>query len=495
MEYVNIKHRLSNEYLLNENNKSNIQVEIDLDANNPDILSKGLHYCVLLDASGSMYYAITDTRLEKAEHTKTINIENGYGSAVIADTTIHIAIRSLNTIINMLDANDRLTVITYNEEARVLFEGYTIEQKNEMIEKIKEIPNIYRNEVNKYTNMSKALKLGRETLNKYSNDNKKMIFITDGRPSFNIIKNGMPIDTREATLREIINLVTEKIAIDFIGLACIKYTNPKNIESLNKSEQLDFAFLELLSSKANGNISLVKNEGEFNYELRQIIQKSKSSYISNIELLIKFNELVSVREYYMSEPQMKYYGNLNFNINRIACINLNEIDLEKSYKFILDLDVFKDSINGEHDLNMMAIKARYKLNNKLMETKVSHVGIKIGDDIQQSRRINGAVESNYKLATIKKYESRYLEAYKREDTQEVISNISAIIDIYNSQGYYEEEEKQKVLLHSFIKSNNISQSDINKSRHTSTTIKSGNRPIRINEYIPIRRGIRAIKNR
>lgn len=482
MEGIKINHRLSKDYLLNDSKDSNIKVEITLDVNHEATSSKPMHYCVLLDASGSMYYAIRDEEIKTVEGRGSVNIESVSSSAVVADSTIYLATRALNNIINRLGANDTLTLITYNEEARVIFERYSKENKVEMIEKINSIPELYREEINKYTNMSNSLKLGNEILSKYPNDNKKIIFITDGRPSFNINKNGRPVDTKNNALRESMMIAKNQIAMDCIGLDCIKYTNPKNIENLNRTEQLDFTFLEELSSTSNGNVYLVKSEAECNYELEQVMQKSKDSCVPSAELFLQFSEEVSVKEYYMIEPQIKYYGKLKLDGRRIGFINLNEIDSKKSYKFLFDLDVSKENIKNDTNLNIMALKTKYALNNngniQQLETQADVVEIKIGSDIVESQKFNGRIENDYELATIKKYERNYQEAYAKNDTDGVISNIKKIIDIYESQGYGEEANISRDLLNKFKQWGKISQSDINKSGHASTTMKKGQRTVR-----------------
>lgn len=469
MQGIVVNSKLGKDYILNNSKNNKLKLEVDIQSNsNVDESQKGVHFCFILDVSGSMFWAI-ENNTDMNDSCKEINIE-GTGayevSAETCDGTIDIALRSLRKAIDKLTNNDRITLIKYNEEASIVFERCSKEDMPFIEAQLNNILRIQESELEKCTNISKSLDLANEVLSKYNNDNKKIVFITDGRPSFNKAKNGKPIDTMNNCISSTMNITNSGIAIDYFGLECVKY----EIE-----EELDFTFLEELSKQSNGNIYLVKDEESCDIYLSTTIDMSKKSNILKARLKMQFSEGVVPGDIYMTQPQHRYIGEIKPNKNRVFGLDLYEIGNSKSYSFVFEMNV--DSTNVSEDkMDLIKLVTNYTVENdgNIVEykTPVEKIDILVGSDVEKAKIEKGTVADSYEKATIKKYQDKYLKAYKNKDQNAVITNIERIIDICEEQGEIELAKLNRGLLDKYRREGLISQSDINKQSSSSTTMKS-----------------------
>lgn len=472
MQGIVVNSKLDKDYILNDSINNKLKIEVDIESNsNIDESKKGVHFCFVLDVSGSMFVAIEKSNLDTNNDSKVFNIEGMTAYEVSAESnpaTIDIAIRSLRKSIDKLTNNDKITLIKYNEEASVVFERCSKEDMPFIEAQLDSILNIQYSEINdKYTNISKSLDLANEVLSKYNNDNKKIIFITDGRPSFNKARNGKPIDKKSDCRTSVMDIADSRIAIDYFGLECVKYEIDE--------EELEFTFLEELSKQSNGNIYLVKDEESFDIYLSTTINMSKKSNISKARLKMQFSKGVVPGDIYMTQPQHRYIGEIKPNKNRVFVLDLYEIGNIKSYSFVFEMNVNSTNvIEDRMDLIKLVTNYTIEKDGDTVEykTPVEKVDIGVGSDIEKAKFEKGTVVANYEKATIKKYQDQYIQAYKNKDRSEVITNIERIIDICEDQGEIELAKLNKGLLDKYIKEGLISQSDINKQSSSSTTMKS-----------------------
>lgn len=472
MESLIVKSRLDKEYVLNNGKSKNVVVQVNLEASKDLVAStnRGTHFCIVLDVSGSMYWAIDKIENLKNENKKII--ENKAAIAVSAEEfpgTIDIALNSIKKLFNKLGPKDKVSLITYNEDAKIIFERCSITDKAFMISQLNKVDEQPDNELAKFTNISTSLHLANEVLSKYEQDNRKIIFLTDGRPSFNEVRNGKPVDTIEECIAASNSISNSSIAIDYIGLECTKF-------KLKDSEELDFAFLEELSKKSNGSVYLVKDEESCDVNFSTIINNSKKASIPRAKLKLQLNSDIDFGDYYMVQPQNKYCGKLIPNKNRIVTIDLNEISKDKTYSFLCSLNINTDKYTNVDNIELMKVKADYTVDvndtQEIRKTPVKKVLLSIGNDKEKAMHINGSVKDSYEIATIKKYEREYQYAYKNKQRAGVIYNIEKIIDIYEEQGEKELADINRKLLLKYKQEGLITQEDINKQSNLSTTVKT-----------------------
>lgn len=469
MDKMILKPKLDREYLLNDSKRKSFRLQVGLETGEGIIANqkKGVHFCILLDISGSMYFAIENTACLSQ---KIVYIEGKPAYETTGEGTIDLAVKALKEMIEDLDDNDKVTLITYHEEATVAFEGITKHDKDKINDIFTAIQYPKGQDyTKKFTNISNALKLGCEVLEKAIDTHKKMIFITDGRPTFNAPNGKNPIDSKEKAILSSKEIALAHLPIDYIGLECMK--NKKSI-----GEELDFEFLEDLSRVTNGNVYLTKDEDSLRLNLLSIVKNSKTGAIKNTHLILKYSNEVIMKDYFMVLPQNKYYGKVKSGSDRTFSILLNEFSEHQSYKFIFDLDIeLRDEIVA-NTLDMGVVKVRYEeeVNGVITthETQQQVITLKVGNDAVEARKVDGEIIDAYQVATIKKYEKLYQDAYRAGNRDDVVINMQKIIDIYEDYGYTDEAEFSRGLMNQYKMEGKLSQSDINKSGITSTTIKT-----------------------
>ncbi len=467
MDFIKIKTRLDKNYILNNCGLKRIKAEIELEVNEDMRVrgNAGVHYCVLLDVSGSMY-AIDEKEKSKArrQSKKLTKIEGQYNAMAVTGVlaVVDKTITCIEKAVDRLGENDKISLIAYHEEARVIFQGLTKKDKAQIHEKLNALSE--ENNKDKATNISSSFKLANELMSKYPRENRKIIFLTDGRPSFHKLKNNQPIDTKEEAIKQNECIAKANIPMDYIGIELCKL----------KDEELDFAFLEELSKVANGNVHLADNEETIEIKMANVIEGSRESCITNAKLKIQFSKLVNVGEYYMVEPQQKYYPKMKLNEKRMCTIDLHELTKRKNYKFIFDIGIPVDEEIGEGTINMLKTAIHYKLNaedDNIYKTPATILSVGIGSNAVEARKVDGDVIDAFTLASVKKFDDLYRKAYAKGDRECVISSLQNIIDIYHDQGYVEEERLNINLLNKYKEEGKITQSDINRSGASSSTVK------------------------
>lgn len=448
---------ISNIRVINENDNIILSINLDTTIDSVKSLSnEPIHYSFLIDISSHNI----DSNIKKEKIKIILN-------SFIEDT------------VPLFKEDDLISVLVYNQEMYNLFHGVTKKDKNYMIERT----NLLLEKVNfddKYNNIAFALESVRNKVLLPKNYNKKkLILITDTKPTFGKNEFGKYLCTEEDVLNEAKEIAEQNIAMDCI---CIG--------SVNNMENGDYDFAYKLVQPTNGRAYTIDHPELIKIHLSDSIKDSHNSSRYNGKLTLLFNKGVSVSDYFSVAPENKYFGNMkieepNEDIGYNHCvIELPELKDDTIYNYMMKVNVptiitdeEKSNPNYKGFKTRPIIKLELKYDaiedGKLKTFNIDQlITVNVTEDIILSQQgIIGDINRNFKLATIKKLEREFIRANREGDMKTLYDTGNAMYKNYQELGRYDEANLVKGFFGRAIKGESLNSNDINLMVKTSTTAR------------------------
>ena len=443
---------MNKSYLLNNGKENHIKLRLSIHAseemrrtiNTADKKHLGTDLCIVLDSSFSMGETIS------GDYTETGKIVEKDGSRykVIekshnAMTKLDVATSAIKSLIPTLRGNDTITLITYNDNPKVIFAGKNKTQKDEII-------NLIDNNIESKgnTNISAAIREARMLLDKCEDTRtKKIIFITDGYPEG---------DTEQNCIIEGELLADYKISIDCLGIG----------------DDFNFSLMEKIVRPTKGRTDIINDLSDAERIFSTLFKNSQEVIATNAELKLSFSKSVRVKDHYRGTPENLYLGKVRLSDNsRDYKLNLGQIERNQRYDYYFDM-----TIPAQEDYKgpLRIIKAELLYYIPQIDNEVKKVEQKIhiecGDNKTLATRVNGDVERGYTLAEIKRIESYAKEAYEENRIIDSITEYEKIVKKYQALGAGKEMKEFQQLIVQLKTTNKIDRKTIIKTEHSSSKI-------------------------
>ena len=434
--------------LLNDNKERQVKVKLKVHPSdevrrvkNEVTENVGTDVCIVLDVSSSMYDIVGGEFKYTGEQRM---IEGEIRNIVTGGITkLDNAISSIEKLLPKLRPEDTLSLIAYEDNAHILFDGYSASQVDLIEEKLQECRRYSGN-----TNISGALREARLLLNKKDPMRpKKIIFLTDGRPVG---------DTEEASIHEGVMIAEHNISIDCLGLG----------------DDFNFSFVAEIAKPSKGRTELLDQKDLERVEriFTELFERSQNVLATNVELKLTFSPQVRVTEHYRGVPENMYLGKVKMPAdNRTVTFQLGQIETNQSYEYFFLVTVPPQEgylgafrlLTAEVVYNLPGISAEKE------STKKSIVVEYVKDDKLAQRR-NGTIETEYSLAEIMRLVEEANAHLEKSENAKAAEKYQQIIDRYNSLGMGEQVKIYRQLLTSLKENGKIETSELNLAHSTSS---------------------------
>ncbi len=434
-------------HLLNDNSDKNVKLCLSVkpsDEIRREFSSEkyqNSHICMVIDCSESMYRIVDYTGFVRSG--KTIIGEDGttryLGTGGIYK--LQIALSSAKKVSEMLREGDTVDCITYSDEASVVFESLGISDRNEICNYIDGIK-----EYGKNTNISAALKLAGEVLDKYQDASPKVIlFFTDGEPTGE--------DTVEKNVETGKLLASKNIVIESMGFG---------------GDDVNFENLSEISIPTGGITQLINYPDEFAAVFNAMFQRAQTTVITNVKFSMALKAGSEVSDYYRGTPDNVYLG---VNKDKKIDFNIGQIEKNQMYKYYFDMTIPGQNADYEGLINTASVNLSYqvpsKYGNTVIDKKID-IPITFTSDVNLSKQINGEINVLFRLAEVKKFDEKRKEAYNAGDDEGVIREIKKIIQVYTELQKPIETSAYEEMLKDFMENRSISKAVLNKATSSSS---------------------------
>jgi len=280
---------------------------------------------VVIDVSGSMNAAAYVEQDKK-------QVDVGF---TILDITKH----AIKTVIESLNNNDKISIVTFSDTARVVCGMTNINDSNKTY--LKSLVSNLKTEG--CTNVWAGLNMGlKQFSNMENNDvcNKSLMFMTDGIPSEHLLPPRGIVDSLERNLKS----MTIKPTIYTFGFGY----------------SLDTKVLANIASVGNGTFSFIPDSGFVGTIIIHAMANIKTACATNTNVNIITNGITKIK---------KIYGYDNTN-----CVKLNTINYGQNKEIVIEFDNENPeySIELEYNsytnnvTNVTAVEENYKDNRDIM---------------------------------------------------------------------------------------------------------------------------------
>lgn len=407
--------------------------------------AQSTHICLLIDTSDSMAVvvdssnAVSTGKTVVGEDGKTYNVVTG------GISKLNIAVESAKKVVDLMREGDTLSCITYDDNARVVFNNLKLNDRNKIIQYLDGI--IGHHGMN--TNISEALLLADKILSNYKDAMpKRVMFFTDGTPT------GSDTESKGVKAGQI--LANHNITVESMGFG-------KN--------DVNFPYLQKISSFSGGITTLISYPDEFASVFASMFQQSQSIIVTNVKLVLRLTSGTKILDYYRGTPDNVYLGNREGVDEKILELNLGQIEKNQMYKYYFNVKLPGVDDDYEGPINTMNAELHFfvpgKHNDEEQIVKVN-VPVNYTSDKDEANEINGDVNILFRLAEVKRFDEEREKAFNAADTEGTIKWIKKIIDVYKELQKPVEAQAYSDMLEQYMKTNSISKSVLNKATSSSS---------------------------
>ncbi len=417
---------------LNKNYVSKEEFDVDLKSlikvwPNPKMFSSEesveAEIIFLLDSSGSM----------------DDEIASGYSKR---DAVIDGAINLLSKI----DADDKVSVITYNHQAVIIEREIAGRKKEKIANAIQEINNHSGG-----TNFEKAM----EAASKVANDNAHVIFLTDG-----ISVNG---DDEKAL--EIANeLGARGISVNTMGIG----------------DDFAFDFMRDFSKPSNGTTENIVADNKSQTEIQtskvfdEILDAAQKAVIKDVFLTFSFPVEVRDVEVYQQVPEKRIYKSdirEQHDGSRLLEINIGNLFAQKSnnYLFRLSLDTPNKNNCLVSKMNLSYSVPSQGIDNA---SETRSIYLNLSDDSSDLKR-NTLVEETYEDLKLLKFFEEAKDKLEQGEKVEAARKLKEMIKSADRLSDYDLKKKFQKALIKIENNGELTRKELNEI-HSSSTVSSIN---------------------
>ena len=416
--------------------------------------SKGAHICLIIDTSDSMSVLVDDTNAVRTGEKVFGEDGKTYYKATGGITKLTIALESAKKVVDLLRPDDTLSCITYDDSARVIFDNLNISNS----EQIQQYLNSLRHRSGMNTNISEALLLADKVLARYEDAlPKRVIFFTDGAPT--------GTDTEGKGIAAGKLLASHNVVIESMGFG-IETTN----EFGNKEVEVNFPYLQKISSASGGITTLINYPDEFASVFTSLFSQSQSIVVTNVKLVLRLVQGTKIYDYYRGTPDNVYLGNRNGSDEREFEINLGQIEKNQMYKYYFNI-ILPGVDDYEGVVNTMSAELHYFVpgrHNDEEQIIRANVPVNYTSDEEEAAMINGNVNVLFRLAEVKRFDEEREKAFSEGNTEETNKWIRKIIEVYTDLQKPVEAQAYTEMLDQYMKTQNISKAVLNKATSSSS---------------------------
>lgn len=415
---------------------------------------RGAHICLVIDTSYSMKLVVDDSNIVWTGLTRIGEDGKEYKIVSGGISKLNVALDSAKRIVDLLRPDDTLSCITYDDSARVIFEDLRLSDRNQILQYL----DSKRHKGGMNTNISDALLLADKVLAKHEDAlPKRVIFFTDGTPTGD--------DTEGKGIAAGKLLASHNVVVESMGFG-IEKTN----KSGEKEVDVNFPYLQKISSASGGITSLINYPDEFASVFSSLFAQSQSIVVTNVKLVLRLVQGTKIYDYYRGTPDNVYLGNRNGSDERIFEINLGQIEKNQMYKYYFNV-VLPGVDDYEGVTNTMSAELHYyvpgKHNDEEQIIKVN-VPVNYTSDEDEAAIINGNVNVLFRLAEVKRFDEEREKAFDSGNTEETIKWIQKIIKVYTDLQKPVEAQAYTDMLNQYMKTNSISKFVLNKATSSSS---------------------------
>lgn len=407
--------------------------------------AQSTHICLLIDTSDSMSIVVDNTNAVSTgevtigEDGRTYNIVKG------GISKLHIAIESAKKIVELMREGDTLSCITYDDNARVIFENLKVTDKNAILHYLESMKNHY----GMNTNISEALLLADTVLSKYDDAvPKRIMFFTDGTPTGS--------DTESKGIKAGQILANHNIAVESMGFG---------------KDDVNFPYLQKISSFSGGITTMINYPDEFASVFASMFEQSQSIIVTNVKLVLRLTPGIKILDYYRGTPDNVYLGNYERINDSCLELNIGQIEKNEMYKYYFNVNLPGVADDYEGPINTMSAELHFfvpgKHNDEEQVVK-GKVPINYTSDQNEADEINGDVNILFRLAEVKRFDEEREKAFNAGDTNGTIMWIKQIVDVYKELQKPIEAQAYTEMLEQYMKTNKISKAVLNKATSSSS---------------------------
>ena len=414
----------------------------------------GAHICLIIDTSDSMAISVDNSNSVKTG--ETVVGEDGRTYCVVRGgiSKLMIALESAKKIVDLLRPDDTLSCVTYDDSARVIFENLNVSNRNLILQYL----DSGRHKYGRNTNISAALLLADKILAKYEDAlPKRVIFFTDGAPT------GTDTEAKGIAAGKL--LATHNVVVESMGFGIETID-----EQGNKEVEVNFPYLQKISSASGGMTMLINYPDEFSSIFSSIFAQSQSIIVPNVKLILKLVLGTKIYDYYRGTPDNVYLGNRNGSDERVFEINLGQIEKNQMYKYYFNVEL-PGVDDYEGPTNIMSAELHYYVpgrhNDEEQIIKVN-VPVNYTSDEEEATLINGNVKVLFRLGEVKRFDEERERAFNEGNTEETIKWIRKIITVYTELQKPIEAQAYMDMLDQYMKTHSISKVVLNKATSSSS---------------------------
>lgn len=241
-----------------------------------------------------------------------------------------------------------------------------------------------------------------------------------------------------------------------------------SMEAIGFGPDFDYAFMQRLVSFSNGFTEKIDNPEEIRAVFGRRVQGLTNAIAVNVSLDLTFTPQVRAGRGYRSSPEMAYLGNIRLpGETRTITIPIGTIERDKEYGYLITCAVTRREAG-----NMRLLKAelRYDIPSMGLEggSSTQSVVVTYTDDPARTAQINGEVERVFDEVEIGRIVGELDKATKRQDHQRASVFFDILAKRYEELGDREMQQHYVELKRRYMQEGNLSQEDMNYSRHKST---------------------------
>ena len=416
--------------------------------------SRGAHICLIIDTSDSMRILVDDSDTVSIGQQQVGEDGKLYSLVKGGITKLKVALDSAKRVVDMLRPEDTLSCITYNDSAQILFEDLRRSDRNQILQYL----DFNRYEFGMNTNISEALLLADKVLAKYEDAlPKRVLFFTDGEPTGN--------DTEGKGIAAGKLLASHNVVVESMGFGI-----ETEDEYGNKEVDVNFPYLQKISSASGGITSLINYPDEFASVFASLFAQSQSIIVTNVKLVLRLVQGTKIFDYYRGTPDNVYLGTRNESDERVFEINLGQIEKNQEYKYYFNV-LLPGVDDYEGVVNTMSAELHYyvpgKHNDEEQIIKVN-VPVNYTSDEDEAKIINGNVNVLFRLAEVKRFDEEREKAFNAGNEEETIKWIRKIITVYTELQKPVEAQAYTDMLNQYMKTHSISKVVLNKATSSSS---------------------------
>lgn len=244
------------------------------------------------------------------------------------------------------------------------------------------------------------------------------------------------------------------------------------IDALGFGPDFDYKFMQRLTAFSNGYTEAIESPDEIQKVFAQRVKNVTSSVAKNVRLELHFTPQVRAGRGYRTSPELSYLGKMRLpGEDRLISIPIGALERDKEYSFIVTCTAPKRPAG-----KIRVIKAELYYDIPAMdianECSLQSVIVEYTDDGMLLSHLNGEVENAFDEAEI----GRMLEgldlAMQRQNHQDAMQLFDALSERYRELGDGAMSDHYEGLKKKYAQDGQISQDDMNYTRHKSTQKRS-----------------------